>query len=91
MVGCEGEFDAFISELTFGKVHYGGIVDHDVDGWDIAPRECFFGSGANGILVGEVELEGTVVYARVLLFESVDAVLYPGRVAACYDEMSRTL
>lgn len=50
VVGGHGQFDAVLGNGASLDVHYSGIVDQDVNGGHVVPREDFFGSVTDGLL-----------------------------------------
>ena len=65
MVRGEGELDALRTQCAFGDIHDTSGVDHDVDGRGVAPGEDFGRRGADGLLGGQVEEEGSVSHGWV--------------------------
>jgi hypothetical protein len=87
MVGGEGRLDSVFIEDSLGKKHHAGAVDDDVDLGHVGPGEKLRGCFSDRFLLGEIELESMVCWARELGADSVDAIVEFGWTATGDDEM----
>lgn len=91
VVGAEVHLDAIYGESTLLDAHDSGAVDDDVDGGYIRPGENFFGSSADRLLTGEVDLKSAVVDIRVIFLKDCNTVLKFANGPTGEDEAGRGL
>jgi hypothetical protein len=89
MVRGKLHLEAIFAECALWEVHYGGVVNQDVDFGDIIPGKKSRSSLTNSFLAREIEFECSVVNMREFYFKCIDAFLNSGSVATGYDEMRR--
>lgn len=82
VVRCEVHLDAVFADSTFWEEHDTCVVDEDVDCGHVGQGKNLCRCGTDGLLAGEIELEGSVVHGGVSGFKCINALLEFGWGAA---------